>query len=104
MRKLLYTLYVLSNLADLIFTICGVELTGPGKEANPVARSVLLGYGATGLSVFKLMGMVVILILITILAHIKWDDLCVNKYMPNLLLFLGILISSVGVWSWLGIF
>jgi len=103
MRKYLSILYILSNLADLSFTAYGVSLTDSGMEANAVARGILISHGFSGLSIFKLAGVAFILVLCSVLTHVKWDRPWV-KHLDMPILLVGSLVSLVGAWSWICVF
>ena len=97
MRRLFSTLYILSNLLDLSFTIYGITLTGPGMEVNLVAQGILLSHGFAGLSIFKLAGVTLVLVIAAMLARKV-------KYLDIPVLLVGSLVSLVGAYSWLCVF
>jgi len=103
MKKYLYMLYVLTNLLDLGFTTYGVSLTGPGLEANPVARDILLSQGVTGLSLFKLGGVAFVLAWCAMIVRIKWGKPW-GKHLDTPILLAGVCVSLVGAWSWVCVF
>lgn len=100
MNKLLYIIYVCSNVVDYGLTVWGITLTSFEVEFNPIARDILVNNGISGLFVYKFGGMVFVLLLLAILFRVNWSEPWV-KHMAPVLLLLGIVVSLIGVWSWL---
>jgi len=103
MKKILPWLYIFSGLADLTFTLYGVNLTSSGMEINPVAHNILLNHGFVGLSIFKLVGTGFVLALCRVLAHKEWNKPWA-KHLDTPILLLGSAVSLIGAWSWMCVF
>lgn len=100
MNKLLTMLYVLANGADFGFTVWGISLTSVEVEVNPIAHSILVNHGISGLFVFKFGGMVFALAVIAVLIRMVRNEPRMRYIAPAIFLY-GIVVSLIGVWSWI---
>ena len=91
-------LFIVASIADLVVTLWGTAQVGYGAELNPIARDILVAGGPLELSVFKLGGVVFVLVL---LAWLSRDDRARIRWAVRLLFLLGALVAAAGAWSWL---
>lgn len=98
MAKKQAVFFVVASVADLVITLWGTARVGYAREFNPIARDILVAGGPLGLSVFKLSGVALVLVLLTWLSR---DSRTWVKRAVRLLFLLGALVAGAGVWSWL---
>lgn len=100
MNKLLAAIYILASVADYSITVWGIVLTSFEMEANGIAQEILINHGFVGLSIYKFGGVLFVLAVMVKLASTNWNRPWIRHTVPILLL-LGIVVSLIGVWSWL---